>query len=290
MSFEKGKPRLYFSSRKGSKPPIPLYEAHSQLETLYGLYRDKEYFRQKLGTGTRYGTSEEQKRLALIRLGFPAFPLGGWSVGQITEDHIFDVIEFLFDHASKPGSWNPDDECYESFDDAAGKEEFRSSANSILAQFGEGFELGEDGQIRAHATGGLEHIIGAQIVPFDDVNVDSKVRAAIEKWRKRHPTLEDKKEAIRLLADVFEWLQKTKHLEKALASKDESDLFNIANNFAIRHHRPAQKGSYDQSIWYNWIFHFYLATYHAAIRLLIRQQPEEPNAPNKQGKHVDRSG
>jgi hypothetical protein len=121
-------------------------------------------------------------------------------------------------------------------------------------------------------TGGLELIIGAQLVPFDEANVDSKVRLAIEKWRKRHPTLQDKKEAIRLLADVFEWLKKAKHLEKVLVNKDESDLFNIANNFSIRHHQPAQKGNYDLSIWYNWMFHFYLATYHVAIRLLLKQQ------------------
>lgn len=142
----------------------------------------------------------------------------------------------------------------------------------MLADFGDRFELGEDGQIRANVTGGLEHIIGAQIVPFDEVNVDSQVRSAIAKWRKRHPTLQDKQEAIRLNADVFEWRKKAKHLEKALANKDESDLFNIANNFAIRHRHPAQKRNYDQSIWCNWIFDFYLATYHAAVRLLLKQQ------------------
>lgn len=270
MRTENGSPRRYFSSRKGSRPPISIQLAHSRLDTLYALYRDKDYFLQKLGTGQRYGTSEEHKRLALIVLGFSAFPVSNWSYNDITEDHLFDVIEFLFDHVSKPGAWN--DPGYDSFDEAAGKTEFRSAANSILTNVGDGFELGEDGQIRANVTGGLEFIIGAQLLPFDEANVDSKVRLAIEKWRKRHPTLQDKKEAIRLLADVFEWLKKAKHLEKVLVNKDESDLFNIANNFSIRHHQPAQKGNYDPSIWYNWMFHFYLATYHAAIRLLLKQQ------------------
>jgi hypothetical protein len=214
MSTEKGNQRRYFSSRKGGRSPISLRQAHSQLEVLYALYRDKDYFQQKLGTGQRYGTSEEHKRLALITLGFNAFPVKGWSYEDTTEDHVFDVIEFLFDHVSKPGEWL--DPGYDSYDEAAGRKEFRSAANSMLADFGDGFELGEDGQIRANVTGGLEHIIGAQIVPFDEVNVDSKVRSAIDKWRKRHPTLQDKQEAIRLLADVFEWLKKAKHLEKAL--------------------------------------------------------------------------
>ena len=26
--------------------------------------------------------------------------------------------------------------------------------------------------------------------------------------------------------------------------------------------------NYDNKVWYSWMFHFYLATYHAVIRLL----------------------
>lgn len=54
--------------------------------------------------------------------------------------------------------------------------------------------------------------------------------------------------------------------------KDESDLFKLANCFAIRHHEQAQKTNYDRAIWYNWMFHFYLATYHATIRLLLKSE------------------
>ncbi len=287
MELKNDKPRRYFSARKGRKQSISLGEAYSRLEALYELYRDKDYFKQKLHT-LRSRTSDEHKRSAVVSLGFAAFPVSEWKAEDVTEDHIFDAIEFLFDHVSKPGYWvmhksstGFDYEDYDSYDEAAGQGEFRAAANHILSDFGEGFELGKDGQIRANASGGLEHIIDAQIVPFDEVNVDSKVRAAIEKWRKRHVTIDDKKEAIRLLADVFEWLKKTKHLENALANRDESDLFNIANNFAIRHHQPAQKGNYDQAIWYNWMFHFYLATYHASIRLLLKHRalPSQPTHP-----------
>src|SRR5579863_5049747 len=73
-------------------------------------------------------------------------------------------------------------------------------------------------------------------------------------------------------ADVFEWLKKTKRLATVLDGKDESAIFDLANNFAIRHHNPTQKTNYDCAIWYSWIFHFYLATYHAAVRLLIKKE------------------
>jgi len=277
MCAQGGQPRLYFSSRK-RKEPISLKDALWRVESLFELYRDKDYFKQKLNV-SRSSISEDLARAAVLRLGFSAFPLDHWVNSEITEDRIFDVLEFLYDHTSKPGElvnqvtetgFNYQD--YDSYDEAAGKEGFRLDANIILADLGEGFELGRDGQIRSKGSGGLEHILGAQIVPFDETNVDSKVRTAIERWRNRHATPDDKKEAVRLLADVFEWLKDTKQLEKALVSQDEKDLFHIANKFSIRHHEQAQKANYDLAIWYNWMFHFYLATYHASIRLLIKQR------------------
>jgi hypothetical protein len=102
--------------------------------------------------------------------------------------------------------------------------------------------------------------------------VDSKVRDAIVKWRNRHLSLDEKKTAIREMADVFEWLKKAKNLAGVLDKKDESVIFDLANNFAVRHHNPNQKINYDRAIWYSWIFHFYLATYHAAVRLLIKHE------------------
>lgn len=277
MHSEDGQPKRYFSSRK-RRVTISPKDGHWRLRNLFELYRDRDYFKQRLGA-SRNIASDELQWAAVIRLGFPVFPLDHWAETDITEDHIFDVLEFLFDNVSKPGrketqmvSFLESREFYASYDEAAGKEEFRSDANAILADLGDGFELDSDGRIRSKGSGGLEHILGAQIVPFDEANVDNKVRKAIELWRNRHATLDDKKEAIRLLADVFEWLKDTQQLQRALVRKDESDLFNIANNFSIRHHEQAQKTNYDQGIWYNWMFHFYLATYHASVRLLIKQE------------------
>jgi hypothetical protein len=268
--------RRYFSARKG-KPSVSAGEAKWRLESLYILFRNKDYFKEKLRVEKR--DTDTLAREAVVFLGFRAFPISQWDPEDITEDHIFDVIEFLYDHISKPGVMveMPSDSGYgywdyDSYDESAGKEEFRAAANLMLGEIGEGFELEKDGQIRANGVQGIQHILKAEIVPFDEVHVDSKVAAAIERWRKRHATIEDKKEAVRLLADVFEWLRDTKQLQGALDKKDESDLFNIANNFAIRHHQQAQKANYDKAIWYNWMFHFYLATYHASIRLLLKKR------------------
>jgi hypothetical protein len=118
------------------------------------------------------------------------------------------------------------------------------------------------------ASHGLKSILDAEIEPYDEKNVDTKVREAIIKWRNRQHDMNERRQAIREMADVFEWLKKTKQLEKVLAQKDSAALFEIANTFSIRHHEPKQRKDYDETIWYSWMFHFYLATYHAVIRLL----------------------
>lgn len=264
--------RRYYSSRNSLRS-LTLEELYFKFQNLYPLFRDRDYFKGRARI-TKTELPDAIKHEAAIALTFQPFPIGEWLEQDITEDHIFDALEFLYDHVATPGElvekgWNDYD--YDSYDDEAGRAEFRQKANAFLADYRSGYELTEDGRVLALGADGLQHILNAEIVPYDEVNVDSKVRNAIKKWRNRHLSHSEKKEAIRELADVFEWLKKTQGLATVLDGKDESAIFELANNFAIRHHNPKQKAHYDQAIWYSWIFHFYLATYHAAVRLLIKK-------------------
>ena len=75
--------------------------------------------------------------------------------------------------------------------------------------------------------------------------------------------MDDRRNAVRELADVLEYLrpQVKDHMKD-----DENDLFNIANNFGIRHHNQKQKTRYDQALWLSWIFYVYLAAIHLVVR------------------------
>lgn len=265
--------RHYYSSRTNPQS-ITIEELYTKLQNLYLLFRDKDFFKMKAGITQSFLPDAIMHEAAIV-LTLQPFPITEWAPLDITEDHIFDTIEFLYDHVSKPGEfvWMRDDsgydyQDYDSYDDEAGQEEFRSIANTCLVNYKTGFEITKDGIILALGKDGLQHILNAEIIPYDEANVDSKVRNAITKWRNRHLSLSEKREAIRELADVFEWLKKDKRLESVLDKKDNSSIFDIANNFGIRHHNQNQKTNYDQAIWYPWMFHFYLATYHAVIRLL----------------------
>lgn len=272
--------RRYYTSRNNPKS-INIEGLYWKLQHLYLFFRDKDYFKGKAGI-TSTDLPDNIKHKAALSLNYQPFPITKWNEGNITEDHIFDTIEFLYDHVSKPGKyvsmtsetgWNYYD--YEDYDDNMGQEEFRTQVNVFLYDYKNGYELSDKGMILAMGSGALMQIFDAEIVPYDEVNVDSKVREAILKWRNRRLDINERRQAIRELADVFEWLKKTKNLSKVLYRKDESAIFEIANNFYIRHHDPNQKRGYDETIWHSWIFHFYLATYHAVIRLLKKYEKEK---------------
>ena len=269
--------RRYYSSRNNPRN-LTLEELYWKFQNLYLLFRDRDYFKEKAGM-TKTDLPDAIKQEAAVALTFQPFPMTKWAQEQVTEDHIFDALEFLYDHVSKPGEWVEltsetgwNHWGYDGYNEETGREELRDKANDFLCDYKNGYQMTKDGTILARGEHGLQHILDAEIVPYDGANVDSKVSNAIRKWRNRHLSLGEKKEAIRELADVFEWLKKTKGLDKGLDGKDESCLFDIANSFAIRHHNPKQKTNYDRNIWYSWMFHFYLATYHAAIRLLIKAE------------------
>lgn len=187
-----------------------------------------------------------------------------------SEDDLFDVIEFLYDHCSKglTGYYHSYNSCgyhYNEFDDLEGKKHFRETLNPILAEYKEGFEISENGEILTLADEGLSTLTDADLPTTDNENIKDRVDAAILKFRRLKSSLDDRKEAIRELADVLEFLRPS--IKKHLNKKDENDIFNIANNFGIRHHNKDQQNEYDKAIWYSWIFYYYLATIHAVLRL-----------------------
>jgi hypothetical protein len=260
--------RDYFSSRTNKKK-IPIKNLHSRVASLFDYFQNLDYFKHKLQISSD-DNPEKANTLAAVLLRFRPFPFFIWEEKDITEENMFDVLEFLFDHVSQPFSYLDTI----GYDQQKGQSEFVEKANIFLKDFDVGFESSLDGKILAVGNDGLESILKAEIVEFDEANVDSKVRQAILKWRNNSLSMDLRREAIRELADVFEWLKKNKDkdLEKVLSLKDNSDIFNIANNFALRHHDPMQKSKYDKEIWYPWMFHFYLATYHASIRLLKKNK------------------
>jgi hypothetical protein len=102
-----------------------------------------------------------------------------------------------------------------------------------------------------------------------DEATGGRVRHALALFRGRTATEHDKRSAVVALALVLE--ERRHILKDNLVKKDEGALFDIANNFAIRHQRDDQKPDYDP-IFLDWVFWWYLATIELTDRVLSRDR------------------
>lgn len=185
-----------------------------------------------------------------------------------SEDDLLDVIEFLFQYVSKPidGTMHSYNGCgmhWEIFSKKEGQVVFREKMNAVLNHYKNRFELSDNGQVLRKPDDGFENIFRADI-PSSDTNIVGRINAATINFRRHGSSLDDRRQAVRDLADVLEYLKPK--MQELLTNKDEKDLFNIANNFGIRHHNDKQKTSYDAALWLSWMFYFYLSTIHVVLR------------------------
>lgn len=160
---------------------------------------------------------------------------------------------------------------WEAFDQQKGQAAFRAAINPLLESYGPGYSLTEQGEIVEIGPQDLAPLLDA-IPPSDEQEVTHRMASAVRHYRRRGATLDDRRAAVRDLADVLERLRP--EIKSLLNRKDESDLFEIANQFGIRHMKPDQKTDYDPAIWLSWMFYHYLATIHTCLRLIERHKRE----------------
>lgn len=190
------------------------------------------------------------------------------------EEDVFTVIEFLYDHISKPQeksyhSWNECGYHYSNFDKVGGQGEYRERMNVMLGRYGDGWELTDVGEILSRPPQGLVTLIAAPL-PTTDSTTSQRVDGAKMKFRRHGSIKSDRRDAVRDLADVLEWLRP--QIKIALLREDEQDLFKIANNFGIRHMNQNQKLQYDENVWLSWMFYHYLNTINAFLHILKKQR------------------
>jgi SCO1/SenC len=278
--------RRYYSVRTGSNPlagGFDLDTMRSLFREIFIYFEDEGYFQESLGydcvdadggfIAGKLGRSIEGALLLALRKQNLA-PIRQ-RIAFYEEEDLFDVIEFLFDHCSKPvdrhyHSYNNCGWHCHTFDRDPGRAEFREKIGELLGAYDSGYELSAAGEVLALGDPGLAPLHDAPLPTPDADNVASRVAAAQAKFRRHSSTVSDRRDAVRDLADVLEYLRP--QLDGVLTNKDDAALFTIANNFAIRHHNAKQQGTYDKAIWHSWMFYFYLATIHAAVRLIEKKK------------------
>jgi hypothetical protein len=106
-----------------------------------------------------------------------------------------------------------------------------------------------------------------------DLSTGDRIRHALALFRARTASEHDKRSAIVTLAGVLE--ERRNVLKVRLRRKDEGALFQIANQFALRHQGTGQQADYDPAF-LDWVFWWYLATIELSDRLIERTDATPP--------------
>ncbi|KHL26096.1 hypothetical protein PK98_06110 [Croceibacterium mercuriale] len=276
------RPRAYYSTRKNGEHAVSLdlddlreilLSAYSYFETSGYLVDAFGYNCVDSGYEPGYVGSDIGIFIRLTLFRKDLWPLIE-NYRFYTEDDCFTMIEFIYDHVSKPHEKNYHDwdHCgyhFSKFNKQDGREEFRARFALPLERYGHGWELTEAGEIMSLPPTGMNTLVTATL-PTKDETVQTRVANATARFRRHGTTLEEREVAVRDLAAVLEWLRP--QIKEVLLREDESELFNIANNFGIRHLNNKQKMNYDKAVWLSWIFYHYLNTINAALHIIKRQE------------------
>ncbi len=261
--------RFYYHDRQGhghDRASLTIDELRKCVHDTYWRLRNDGYLTEAFGYKFKdvayAGTMRPDPRtcgvLKLHKRGlFP--PVEGASY---SEEDLFAILEFMHDYVSAQrrvflGL---------SFDRNAGQKEYRGMVNDFLQMYGVGWEMSQAGEICRLPESGLESIFGELPSSEDKNNIDTRLTLAISSFRRYPATAEARRDAVRTLTDILEYLRP--QIKGLLTKADEADLFNLANNFGIRHHNDRQKTDYDPEIWLDWMFYYYLATCRTLLRLI----------------------
>ena len=195
------------------------------------------------------------------------------------KDAFFDLIEVLHDLVSRPRSrwmhsyascgWHHGD-----FSRGQGQAVLRTRLNDLFDRSDVGLHLADEGEDVGRlieVTDDARAELMQRMAQRTDPSTRDRVRHAIALFRARAADVHNKRSAATALALVLE--ERRELLRSELLAKDESALFHIANQFAVRHQNDKQQHDYDEAF-RDWIFWWYLATIELTDRLIARQTVE----------------
>lgn len=266
-----------------------LADAQEDLERLSSDLAFRGYFTWAAGSDCPDEVSDESVSSAMSRLLSRAaefevrWPLRLVSNGSgIDQDEFFTILEVLHDLVARPRArylhrFPEDHYDYGQCEERFGQAVFRAHVNHLLSRHNLPFAMSsqqEDrGQVVAAPIDPRRELIDAATTAVPDENTDP-IAHAITLFRNRNASIEDKRSACRALAAVLE--DRRTILKAQLLSNDEQALFQIANQFGIRHHKADQHTDYAPHQFLDWIFWNYLATVELSNRLIRRASEATP--------------
>jgi len=185
---------------------------------------------------------------------------------QVSNAGLLSLIEYFHDQAQRPRtSWlHGYNECgyhYETFNRESGGVVYRWRMNEVLAAHGSEFRLGRGGRQRGRLvrtlTEPIDAVLENVVAERREKTPTDEIAESIEMFRSRSALMTEKRAALGVIANHLE--PRRERIKDAISRKDESDLFNVANNFAIRHRNDHQRSDYGVE-YLDWLFVSYLGT------------------------------
>jgi hypothetical protein len=201
-----------------------------------------------------------------------------------TEPELFDLIEFLYEHAALPHAYVHHSffgHDHLSYDVDPGREKFEVGINRFFERNGIAFEL-RHGQLTRLAPTGLHEALASQLFRTGDADLDRLLEASREKFLNR--SLETRKEGLEKLWDAWERLKTLENgkdkktqtkaiLDKASAEpvlrerlESEAKELNMLGNDLMIRHTEVGKPSVRNSEQVDYLFH----RMFAMIQLLLK--------------------
>lgn len=183
------------------------------------------------------------------------------------ENELFTVIEILYNHIGDYDFSKSD------FVKREFQIEYIELLNNLLKRYKDGYYLDEKyGIIMEQPNHAVQRILDTELPETLHDNVLEQLRTSVKMYYRFDSNMELKKKAINILADILEPLRN--ELKDILndvfnINKNNHDklLFEIVNNFNIRHNDQKQYTEYNKSIWYDWMMQYYLTIIFTYYRL-----------------------
>jgi hypothetical protein len=137
--------------------------------------------------------------------------------------------------------------------------------NKYLRFYEDGYLLSDKGYIINLPEDGLRKLISEDLPAETSDKTTEQVETAIKMFLRFDSNNEEKKKAINILADVLELYRKD--VDSYTTKSHDKMIFGVVNEYGIRHNNLEIKEDYTKPVWYEWMFHYYLATIHAVLRL-----------------------
>lgn len=269
---EEGAAPAYYMQRLGPAAPVdqgPDWSgAKRRIAALVIDFEERGYFDHAWGRDCVDAPRDYDRPADLIedRLGIRADPLDAAEWLTHSDALFLSIVEVLHDLIARPRvveSVHLYAGCGRHFGQyitATGQAIYRHRVDEVLARTRLGLRFaasGEDvGRLVRSTDDPREELLGKLAVAPKEGTVD-EVSHAIATFRNRGATRTHKRSAVTMLARVLE--DQRALVKEHLLSKDEGALFQIANQFDIRHKNADQRSDYDDA-YLDWLFWWYLAT------------------------------